>query len=67
MNTRTQRDYTKFIKKKARIVAPCGFEPEAMSARLFDYQRDLVTWACRRGRAALFADTGLGKSGMQLA
>ncbi|MCA9667400.1 MAG: DEAD/DEAH box helicase [Myxococcales bacterium] len=33
--------------------------------RLFDFQRDLVEWALDRGRAALFADTGLGKTLMQ--
>jgi DNA modification methylase len=34
---------------------------------LFPFQRDLTTWALRRGRAAIFADTGLGKTAMQLA
>lgn len=33
---------------------------------LFPHQRDLVAWALRRGRAAIFASTGLGKSRMQL-
>jgi hypothetical protein len=33
---------------------------------LFDFQRHLVEWAVRRGRAAIFADCGLGKSLMQL-
>jgi len=67
MNTRSQKQYTQFIKKKGAVAVPTGFEPNELPARLFDYQRDLVVWACRRGRAALFADTGLGKSGMQLA
>lgn len=39
------------------------YEPRA---HLFDFQRDLVRWALRRGRAALFADTGLGKTAMQV-
>lgn len=34
---------------------------------LFQHQQSLVRWACKRGRAAIFADTGLGKSRMQLA
>ena len=67
MNTRSQKQYTQFIKKKGAVAVPTGFEPSELPSRLFDYQRDLVVWACRRGRAALFADTGLGKSGMQLA
>ena len=33
---------------------------------LFGFQKDIVAWALRRGRAAVFADTGLGKSRMQL-
>jgi hypothetical protein len=33
---------------------------------LFDFQRDIVSWALRRGRAAVFADCGLGKTPMQL-
>jgi DNA modification methylase len=38
-----------------------------MPEGLFDFQRAIVQWACRRGRAAIFADTGLGKTAMQLA
>ncbi len=38
-----------------------------LPAELFDFQRDVTTWALRRGRAALFAGTGLGKSFMELA
>src|SRR5690606_15621613 len=34
---------------------------------LFPHQRDLTNWALKRGRAAIFADTGLGKSRMQIA
>jgi hypothetical protein len=37
-----------------------------LPASLFPFQRDLVSWALRRGRCALFADTGLGKSRMTL-
>lgn len=33
---------------------------------LYDYQRDIVKWALRRGRAAIFADCGMGKTPMQL-
>jgi hypothetical protein len=37
-----------------------------MPPQLFDFQQSLVTWAIRKGRAAIFADCGLGKSAMQL-
>lgn len=38
-----------------------------LPAFLMDHQRDITNWALRRGRAAIFADTGLGKTAMELA
>lgn len=40
---------------------------ESLNANLFDWQRNVVHWAVRRGRAALFEETGLGKTLQQLA
>lgn len=45
----------------------CGFEPVTNHDFLFGFQRSLVEYACRKGRAAIFADCGLGKTAMQLA
>ena len=59
-------DYTDFLASKARIVAPMGRKVRDLSPVLWDYQRILVEWACRLGRAAIFADCGLGKTLMQL-
>ncbi len=53
-------DYATFIASKATACIPAGFEPSAMGAFLFDFQAAIVGWACKRGRAAIFADTGLG-------
>jgi hypothetical protein len=59
--------YSKFLASKDAIAASVGIaEPAFDASHLFPFQRDLVRWALRRGRAALFADTGLGKSRMQL-
>lgn len=58
--------YDNFITAKAASTTFGGIEPEALHERLFPHQRDLVAWALRKGRAALFADTGLGKSLMEL-
>lgn len=60
-------DYAEFLEKKAIIDLPTGMTelPELPDA-LFPFQRDIVQWALRRGRAALFAGTGLGKSLMEL-
>lgn len=53
-------DYDDFIKAKAATSVAVGFDAKDMGGDLFDFQRAIVEWACRRGRAAIFADTGLG-------
>jgi hypothetical protein len=60
--------YAAFLARKAITDPMTGLEnvPD-LPACLFPHQRDIVTWALRRGRAALFAGTGLGKSLMELA
>lgn len=59
-------DYLDFIASKRIVVPPAGFEPGPSKAPLFPFQRANVEWAVRRGRAALFLDTGLGKTIQQL-
>ena len=59
--------YEEFVGRKAERVAPRGFDCGALSPLLFPWQADIVRWACRRGRACVFADCGLGKTAMQLA
>lgn len=59
-------EYEKFVASKRRTEVPTGHEPSTLNANLFDFQRTIVEWAVRRGRAAIFADTGLGKTLMQL-
>lgn len=59
-------DYSEFLETRSRWGDWHGFDAEP-SAFLFDFQRELVRWALKRGRAAVFADCGLGKTPMQLA
>lgn len=59
-------EYEKFVASKRRTEVPTGHNPSALNKNLFDFQRTIVEWAVRRGRAAIFADTGLGKTLMQL-
>lgn len=59
-------NYQTFLKQKRITSPPVGIEPETISAPLFLFQQDIVRWALRRGRAAIFADCGLGKTAMQL-
>jgi superfamily II DNA or RNA helicase len=55
-------DYSAFIERKLSTVPPTGFDPGDVESTLFPHQQDLVRWALRRGRSAIFAATGLGKS-----
>ena len=59
--------YLNFLARKAITDPPTGI-PDAgeLPTALFPFQADIVRWALRRGRAALFAGTGLGKSLMEL-
>jgi hypothetical protein len=60
------RDYAAFIAAKTHLAGNHGFEPLFMPEILFPFQRALIEWACVKGRAAIFADCGLGKTMMQL-
>jgi hypothetical protein len=60
-------EYQEFLRDKIITPPMTGIdELPPLNSNLFDYQKDIVSWACRRGRAALFAGTGLGKSLMEL-
>lgn len=60
--------YADFLARKGYRDPPTGLSsiPD-LPANLFPFQHDIVRWALRRGRAAVFAQTGLGKSFMELA
>jgi hypothetical protein len=59
-------EYAAFLDRKSQIDGEHGFAPLAMPSWLFDFQTSLVEWALRKGRAAIFADCGLGKTAMEL-
>ena len=61
-------NYLDFLKSKELIVKNTGFEisRSLLNPMLFDFQKDIVKWALLRGKAAIFADCGLGKTPMQL-
>ncbi len=62
-------DYPTFLEQKRQLDAPSGVActSEDMPDGLFPFQREITAWALRRGRAAIFASTGMGKTAMQLA
>ena len=59
-------DYNEFLGRKVTTAQPSGFDVAELGEHLFPFQRDIVRWALRRGRAAIFAGTGLGKTRQQL-
>jgi DNA modification methylase len=66
--TKTAQQYARLLDSKRRIF---GGEGKAISGhdinpKLFEFQRDIVMWAAKKGRGAIFADCGLGKTFMQL-
>jgi len=59
-------DYEKFLDDKGQLDGEHGFTAPYLPSYLFDFQAHLVEWALSRGRAAIFADCGLGKTIMEL-
>lgn len=59
-------DYKDFIQNKSLKVNPCGIDAGDLPDCLFDYQKAVVKWALKKGRCAIFAGTGLGKTLMEL-
>lgn len=59
--------YAQFLERKRMVDPATGMDavPELPSF-MFDHQRAIASWALRRGRAAIFAGTGLGKTAMEL-
>jgi hypothetical protein len=66
MSEQSLDDYGAFLDRKTQGGADSGFDPVWMPDFLFDFQREMVEWAVRKGRAAIFADCGLGKTAMGL-
>jgi DNA modification methylase len=59
-------EYKEFLDTKKKSFISSGFEPKGLNKNLFDFQEHIVKIALRKGRFAIFADCGLGKTLMQL-
>jgi len=59
-------EYERFVRSKSQLDGYFGFEPTFMPSYLFPFQVALVDWATQKGRDAIFADCGLGKTLMEL-
>jgi superfamily II DNA or RNA helicase len=62
------RSYLQFLETKRIHIEDAGISvnPKTLNKNLFPFQLDIVKWALRKGRAAIFCDCGLGKTIMQL-
>jgi superfamily II DNA or RNA helicase len=60
-------EYEEFIRSKSIKFSPQGIKAGELCGEMFDFQRDITRWALKIGRAAIFADCGMGKTLMQLA
>lgn len=59
-------EYRAFVQNKAQLAGEFGFKPIYENPHAFDFQNALIEWQLEKGRAATFADCGLGKTLMQL-
>lgn len=61
-------NYQEFLKTKELQSIEAGFDVDknSLNSHLFDFQRDIVAWALKKGKAAIFSDCGTGKTILQL-
>lgn len=59
-------DYLEFLERKKHSIGNYGIEPNYLPSSLFDYQNYVAEYAIKKGRCAVFLDTGLGKTLIEL-
>ena len=61
-------EYENFLSNKRFVLESSGFDIDQseLNPMLYDFQKDIVRWALKKGKACIFADCGLGKTPMQL-
>jgi len=59
-------EYMQFLETKKIKTIDTGFDPININPMLFDFQKDIVNWACKKGRAAVWSSCGTGKTPIQL-
>jgi hypothetical protein len=65
-NTESLKNYLDFLEKKRHTIGDFGFTPNYIPSIAFDFQAAIIEKAVKKGRIAIFADTGLGKTLIQL-
>ena len=61
-----QMDYMTFLQQKIVKMEDSGFVAKNLNPLLFDFQKRIVEWSLKKGRSAVFAGCGLGKTAIQL-
>lgn len=63
-----EQNYLDFLANKRFVLESSGFDVDKseLNPMLYDFQKDIVRWALKKGKADIFADCGLGKTAMQL-
>ena len=61
-------EYKEFLSQKSFVLESSGFDIDQseLNPKLYEFQKDIVRWALKKGKACIFADCGLGKTPMQL-
>ena len=60
-------EYKDFIESKKHMIGNFGFDANYIPDMAFDFQKHIIEKAVKKGRIAVFADTGLGKTLIQIA
>lgn len=66
MNDESLADYRRFVERKRHTIGNFGFKPVWMPDGAFDFQEAIIDKAINKGRMGVFADTGLGKTLIQI-
>lgn len=61
-------EYNEFLKTKRFVLESSGFDinKSELNPMLYEFQKDIVKWALKKGKSCVFADCGLGKTAIQL-
>ena len=61
-------NYEEFLSNKRFVLESSGFDIDIseLNPKLFQYEKDVVRWALKKGKACIFSDCGTGKTAMQL-
>ena len=60
------KEYIEFLESKKHSSVDYGIDVNFMPDQMFDYQKHVTEYAIKKGRCAVFLDTGLGKTVIEL-